>query len=322
MSAIIPFESQAKLPAYLANRKGTSINADVLTGSSVVYPVLSIKGKVFTLVKGSERKVLTREIDGEQEAVQSLQLTVARANTKYRVFYAKAFNEAESDGAKPNCFSHDGITPDSAAREPQSKKCQGCPQNVWGVRDGKGTACSVKTRLAVVDPNNLDNEPFLLNVPAASRKSFAQAVEAAEARGIDYNALVMRVSFDKEAPSPKLVFKPVGWLDDAAYKKVSDLYQDELVLEMVGAAKHAAAAEDEPTVDTGELDAAIAARTAVETAKASAKPVEKAVEPEPEAEKPKAAPKAKAQPKPAEKASKAADDLLADIDNLLGSMDD
>ena len=90
MSSIIPFAAGNKLPAYLTNRvKGISaINSDIVTHQS--YPVLSIKGKVFTLVKGKEKKVLMREDDAE-EVRQSLNLTVVRANTKSRVFYAKAF---------------------------------------------------------------------------------------------------------------------------------------------------------------------------------------------------------------------------------------
>lgn len=334
MSSIIPFDNTSKLPAYLVANRNASINREVLTTVGANFPTLSIKGKVFTLVKGQERKLLTRiDTDGEEEAVQSLQLTIARANTKSRVFYAKAYSEEDSAGAKPQCFSHDGVSPDVKSTDPQAKKCQGCAQNVWGVRDGKGTACSVNTRLAVIDPVNL-GEPYLLRVPAASRKSFAAAVEAAEARGIDYNALVMRVSFDKEAPSPKLVFKPTGWLDDTTYKFVSSLYEDETVKEIVGVHEVATAA---PEVNTDELDAAIATRAVVKAA--AAKPVA-APKPAPvpevseddieevvakpakvEAAKPAAKPAVKAKPTPVAP-SDDGDDLLADMDALLSGSDD
>lgn len=313
MTAIIPFESGAKLPAYLARRANSSINKDVLGNGGAKYPVLSIKGKVFTLVKGSEKKLLTREIDGEEEPVQSLTLSVVRANTKYRVFYATSYSEGESDGKKPTCFSTDGVQPDAQAVEPQSKKCQGCPQNIWGVRDGKGTACSVKTRLAVVDPANLNvEEPYLLNVPAASRAGFAQLVEQIDARGAEYNAAVIRMSFDKEAPSPKLVFKPVGWLPDDVFEKVSGAFDTPIVREMMGFHDGASAPAVDADDELGTPPPRIAAAKAA-PAKVSVEDIEDVLE-KPKAEKPKAEKKAE---KP-----KASDDLMAGLDDLLGSHDD
>lgn len=328
---IIPFDGTSKLPAYLAKRadRTTKLNKDVV-GSGPSFPVLSIKGKVFTLVKGTEKKVLTRD-DDPDEVLQSINLTVVRANTKSRVFYAKAYTEGESDGAKPTCFSSDGVAPDASAAEPQSKKCAVCPQSVWGVKDGKGTACTQNTRLAVIDPIN-QSEPFLLRVPPASRKGFADAVRVAETRGLEYNMLVMKVGFDKEAPSPKLTFKPVGLLDDAAYTKVEALYEDEIVKEIVGI-HEAPKAEAEDSLD--ELDAAIAAKKAV--TKAAEKPATKAddlddldeVIAKPAAKK--SAPKVEdvedVEEKPkAKKATKVADDdadsMFGDLDALLSSTDD
>lgn len=338
---IIPFDGGSKnLPAYLANRtaRATTINKDVV-GSGPSFPVLSIKGKVFTLVKGTEKKVLTRE-DDPDELLQSINLTVVRANSKSRVFYAKAYTEGESDGAKPTCFSADGVEPDAAASEKQAKKCAVCPQNVWGVRDGKGTACNQNTRLAVIDPVS-HSEPFLLRVPPASRKGFADAVRLAETRGLDYNMVVLKVGFDKEASSPKLTFKPVGLLDDSTYSAVQALYEDDIVKEIVGihTPKAEAAAEDDD--DMNELDAAIAAKKAV--TQAAAKPTAKAsmadkemddeldalVEEKPKAKR--AAPKVEAddevEQKPKTKKAAAqkaddADDLLGDLDSLLSSTDD
>lgn len=328
MTAIIPFD--AALPATRKPSRLAAINREVLGSGGTQYPVLSIKGKVFTLVKGSEKKVITREIDGEEEPVSSIQVAMVRANTKYRVFYASAYSEGESDGKKPTCFSHDGVAPDSHASEPQARKCQGCPQNVWGVRDGKGTACGQKTRVAVIDPSTGSSEPLLLNVPPASRKSFAQAVEAADARGRGYNEMLVRISFDKEAPSPKLVFKPTGWLPEEVVARVEALYDNELVQEMVGTAsdpREAAPGLPAPAVDADELDAAIGASKVVAKASAAAKAPAKAapaveIDEIDEIVQPKAAPAAK---KASAKSASAVDDtdsLLADMDALLSSKDD
>lgn len=365
MSAIVAFSSGAKLPAYLQNRAALStINADVISGG-LGFPVLSIKGKVFTLVKDGERKVLTRPEDPD-EVLQSINLSVVRANTKNRVFYAKAYVEgSEGEAAKPDCYSNDGVSPAADARDPQAKKCQLCPHAVWESKrnpDGtpaKGTACTVNTRLAVVDPDHILGaekiEPYLLRVPAGSRSNFAEIVKTAEARGIPYNALAIKVGFDKEAPSPKLTFKLVGLLDDAAYAAVSGIYEDETVKEMLGLGpvRTALPAPTPSTATEDDLEAALAAKAARDAAvgkseKPAAKPavdmseLDNLLPPEPVAPKPRRqatpkveaeevevkaaptpapAPKPQATPKIAETSAEV-DDLLGGLDALLSSTDD
>lgn len=324
MSAIIPFNSGAKLPAYMANRAAlAAINADVPAGGPS-YGKLSIKGKVFTLVKGDERKVLTRE-DDPDEVLQSLVVTAVRANTKYRAYFAKAYTEgSEGDEASPACKSADGVAPTADSRDPQSKKCQICPNAVWGTgKEGKGTACSVSTRLAIVDPEQLakggDADPFLLSVPAASRSNFAEVVTAADKRGIPYNALAIKVGFDPTAPSPKLTFKLTGLVDDESYEKINALYGSDLVLNMLGMGPaRAAAPAPAGSATEDDLEAALAAKAqkdaAVKAAADAAVKKAQAAAPAPApvasmddldammgGEAPAAAPKApaKAKPKPA-----------------------
>ncbi len=336
-TAIVPL-SGGNLPAYLKNREGRpSVNQDVAQGAQ--FPTLSIKGKVFTLVKDNERKVLTRTIDGEEEPAPSVNLAVIRANTKSRVLYLQDYVEGDSDGARPVCSSNDGIAPLPNSPEPQSKKCAVCPHAAWGTgRNGEGTKCTVNTRLAVADPDKLDLQ-FLLRVPAGSRKNFADAVKAADTRGIPYNALVMKVGFDPAAPSPKLTFKPIGLLSDAAYEKVGELYPSEIVMDIVGLGRQAEAlaapAAPAGGVDTSELDAAIAAKAV--TKAAAAKPAPKKVEAKVDMEElgalveevapVKAKPVAAPAPAPARApapapAASGMEDLLGDLDMLLGSSDD
>jgi hypothetical protein len=342
MSSIIPFSAGAKLPAYMANRASfAAINKEVATGSA--YTSLSIKGKVFTLVRDSERKVMTRPDDAD-EVLQSLTLTAVRANKNCRTFYSKAYDDEESKAAPPTCFSFDGVSPDAGANEPQAKKCAACANNVWGdTPNGKGTKCASSTRLAVIDSEHL-GEPMLLRVPPASRTAFNDTVKAAIARGIPYNALALKVSFDTSAATPKLVFKISGLVNDAAYARITELYDSELVGEIVGTpAEHGpvSVALPAPSSDADdELDAALEVRAAVATAKTKpvAKPVAKVapvavVQDEEEEEEeevaevaapaPKPAVKAVAKPAPVAKPSvDADDDLLADLDSLLSNTDD
>ncbi len=140
--------------------------------------------------------------------------------------------------------------------------------------------------------------------------------------------MVVRVSFDKDAPSPKLLFKPVGWLPDAMLDRMEALYDDEVVQEMVGtpSTQRTAHSDSEaPAVNEDEIDAALGARKAVAKAAATAKPALAApaveVDEIDEIVKPKAAaPVKKAAAKPA--AVDDTDSLLADMDALLGNKDD
>lgn len=364
MSAIITLSSGSKLPAYMSNRTALlAINADVISGSSG-FPVLSIKGKVFTLVKDGERKVLTRPEDPD-EVLQSVNLSVIRANTKSRVFYAKSYVEGtEGEAAKPDCYSNDSVAPAADSADPQSNKCQLCPHAVWGSKtgtEGKGTACTVNTRLAVVDPDRIMGvdkiEPYLLRLPAGSRANFSAVVKSAEARGIPYNALAIKVGFDKEAPAPKLTFKLVGLLDDAPYEAVSALYEDEGVKEIVGLApvreRRATLPAPQQSDEDADLTAALAAKAArAEAAAATAAAIARAkpapqlaseedldalLAPEPAAKvkaapaaaKAKPAAKAEPTPEPEVKAAPAkaakmddVDDLLDGLDSLLSATDD
>lgn len=317
MSAIIPLSGATHLPAYLSaagRDMMAAINSEVLSGGQG-FPVMSIKGKVFTLVKGGERKVLVRDDDPE-ETLQSIEATVVRANPKSRVFYLKAYAEgSEGESGPPDCYSSDGTAPAADARNPQASKCAMCPHSVWGSKvgtEGKGTACTVNTRLAVVDPLQVaagnEVEPYLLRVPAGSRKNFAEVVKTANARGIPYNALALKIGFDREAPSPKLTFRIVGLLDDAAYNTVNGLYEDETVVDIVGLGPVGAAPapqREAATSDESDLDAALAAKAARAAAAPAAPAAQPVVAP--------AAPAAQPAVAPAAPATGGAEDLLAGL---------
>lgn len=329
---LVPFDAQGNLPAYLTKGNALDLNKDIVTYSA--FPHMSIKGMKFTIVRDGTKTVLTKPEDPD-EVAQSIGVVVLRANMHSKVFYLKKYKDGESDGARPDCYSFDGKTPSPNAPNPQHKNCGLCPHNEWGSRVGdgdraadgtekKGKACADNARLAISAPDKLD--AMLLRVPPASLKNLRDAVKVINQRKIQYNAVVLKVGFDREAPSPVLTFKPVGLLDDATYDKVCALYESETVRGIVGVddlGVESAAPAATSSVDTDELDAAIAARDATSKAKAASAPAP-APAPEPAAAEPAPAPKPraakpKAEPAPAP-APKAAshDDLLSDLDSLLG----
>jgi hypothetical protein len=132
------------------------------------------------------------------------------------------------------------------------------------------------------------NDPMLLRVPPASIKALGEYGQSLAKRGVGYNMVVTKVSFDITAESPKLSFKPVGLLDDAGWAEVQEIAASDIVTNILGA---------NPVAVEAPAEEPAAAPT---KPKAKAAPVEEEVhevpEPAPVAAKPKAAPKAKPAP--------------------------
>lgn len=350
MTAIVPFNFQAPA-AERTRRRAVSINEDAIIHSAG-YPSISIRGKVFAVVQGDTREPLMREVDGDLMPVAALRLAVVRANARHRVFYAKSYTADGEDGGKPVCFSHDGQRPDGKAEQPQASNCQLCPHAQWGSKvssDGaevKGTACTVRTRLAVVNPRAQEMKVMLLNVPAGSRAGFSKAVQLADQHGKDYNEVVFKIAFDQEAASPKLTFTPEGILSDELYEKLTAMYDDPNVRDIVGvpsvapAVREAAPALEAPAPAPAPKAAPVP-KAQVAAGLLSDDEIDeiptKAAKPAP-APAPKAKPAAKAKPavldvedteevaapapKPAAKAVAQAQSIVAGLSDLLDMTDD
>jgi hypothetical protein len=328
MSNIVPFEN-AKLPAYLASGAFAGGADDLTSGVGQGYPIISIKGKVFHVVKGEERTLITKpNQDGDDEPASSIEVVILRANPNLsKVYYSTGYTEGSD--AKPDCYSNDGKTPATDAEEPQAKSCATCPHNQWGSRitenDKKGKACSDSRRVAVATPDHL-NEPMLVRVPAASLKPLAQFGDMLKKRGVpNYSVVVTRIGFDYTVAHPALTFKPVGFLSEAQALEAAQIASEEVVAQIIGTVPSAAAVErgeDKPVAEKSvakskALEEAVSKAEAKTEAPAKVK-VEAEDEPEAveaKAEEPKA--KAKVKAKPVEVNTGALEDEIADaLDGL------
>jgi hypothetical protein len=233
-----------------------------------------------------------------------------------KVFYLKGYNPEQSEGQKPDCYSGDGITPAGDAKTPQAKKCATCPHNQWGSRitekgASKGKACNDTVRMAVAAAGLL-NDPMLLRVPPASIRALGEYGQTLAKRGVAYNMVVTKVAFDMDAESPKLTFKPVGFLDDAAYAEVQETVNSDIVASILGASFNAVeavpAAEDTEAPEEAPAPAA------------KPKPVAKPAPAEAEDEAPAPAAKPKPAAKTAPKPAPVVDDMDLDLDGI--SFDD
>ena len=332
MSAVIPFAS-GNLPAHIAarakGRTNTALTSHVGNGG---FPVLSIKGKVFTLVKQDDRKVITRELDGEQVPAAALEIVIIAANPNLsKVWYKGGYEDGAN--SKPDCFSNNGVSPDDSVEAPQAKKCATCPKNVWGSgQNGKGKACGDSRRIAIAAPDQI-NEPMLLRVPAASLKPLAEYGKKLDNRGASFDAVVTKIKFDMEEATPKLVFVPVGFLDENQLAAVDEAASSDKVQQIIGLqeAKHESLPAPEADDDDGfaEFDKAAKA-PAAEEAKPAKKSVvsddelDDAVAPAKAAKK--AAPVEDAEeapaPKAEKKAAKVVENMDDELDSLLGALDD
>lgn len=315
---IIPFDGSKNLPAYLKKVDIATLNADLTAHAGGGFPVISIKGKVFAVVRDGERKVLTNPKDPDSPAT-SIDVVIIKANKgTSKVFYLKGYDKDSSDGQKPDCYSNDGTAPAADSAAPQSKKCATCPHNQWGSRisekgNSKGKACADAVRLAVASAGQI-NEPMLMRVPPASIKGLGEYGQGLGKRGVGYNMVVTKIGFDMEAESPKLTFRAVGLLDDEGFAEVQATAASDVVQNILGASPVAiatTAVDDE--ADAEEVPVARPRAPVAKTKTVTDDEIEQAVQ---AAEAPVARAAPKAAPKPAPKPAVVTDDLDVDLDGI------
>lgn len=232
MSNIVPFES-GSLPAHLTQLASLfGDNTAIMTRSGPSYDVLTIKGKVWRVVDGKTKERVTLR-NGDGDTLAAVRVHIVRANSALsKVFYRDGYEEGND--APPDCFSNDGIKPDAMVKSPECSTCAACPHNVWGSgKEGKGRACSDSRRIAVAPEGNPD-KVMLLRVPPASLKGLTEFGKQVEARGVRYQQVLARISFDVDAASPKLEFKPIGFATAEQIQRIADLQEDEVVKAICG----------------------------------------------------------------------------------------
>ena len=298
---IIPFDSGSNLPSFLKNVDRANLNADLIAHASSGFPVISIKGKVFAVVRDGERELQMNPKDPDSAAT-SLNVVLLKVNkSASKVFYLKGYDKDTSEGQKPDCYSNDGIEPAADAQNKQAKKCATCAHNQWGSRISergatKGKACSDAVRMAVAPAGQL-NDAMLLRLPPASIKAIGEYGQMLAKRGVEAHMVVTKVGFDLQAESPKLTFSAVGLLDDEGFAEVQEMRRADIVASILGS--NPIAGEFTPSVEVEEAPAP------------KATPQVEAPAPKPEV---KAKPAAKAKPAPVE------EDIDLDLDGI--SFDD
>jgi len=210
-------------------------NAALAAGVSAGYPIISYKGKVWHIVEGGERTLITiGEGRNANDPAASLEAVIILANPALnKVYYPDGYEDGSTE--RPLCHSDDGVMPSNDAQEKQSKSCGVCPRNEWGSKisdtGSRGKACADSRRMAIASPDDLDT-PMLLRCPAASLKTLLAYGQQLDKRGWPYFALVTRIAFDNTLAYPSLTFTPERWLDEDELAEVMTKQKDDTVLQI------------------------------------------------------------------------------------------
>lgn len=217
------------VPSVASRFASLAANSDLSGGVGAGgYPSISYKGKVWTVVQGDNRTLITND-DGDPKA--SIEVVILKSNPHLsKIYYSGGYEEGSS--AKPTCYSNDSITPAGDAQAPQSASCAVCPHNAWGSRitesGAKGKSCSDSRRLAVAPINDLEN-PMLLRIPAGSLKDLVGYADMLNRRKAPYQSLVTKIGFDHTVAYQKFAFKALRWLTDEEASVVMDVLDRDIV---------------------------------------------------------------------------------------------
>lgn len=258
-----------QLPAIFQGADAAGAFDDFTQGIVAGFPVISYRGRTWRVKKGGEEQVYLNE-DGE--AMQSIEVVLLKSNPHLgKIYYKKKYEEG--DNQPPYCWSADGVKPDAAVQDPQSKTCAACPHNVWGSRitdNGKKTkACQDHRRMAVVFRHDVEaaaTNPkhevpvLLLRVPPASLVGLKDFIEKVlKPKGVLPFAVFVRVGFDTSVSHPQLTFKGVQFLNQAQGEIVVKLRDSDETRRILSEAEYSS----EGTPEAGEAaDAASGAADA------------------------------------------------------------
>jgi hypothetical protein len=198
-----------QVPDYL-KEVGIDNMTKSLAGNTAVKRI-SIRGGVFRMMVNGE------EIAKNEN--RSMNIVIVNGNPNVsRQFYAGKYTPGEV--AAPDCWSNDGEKPDASIEYPQNSTCEGCPQNIKGSGQGDSRACRYQQRLAVLLADDIEGDVFQLLLPAQSifgrgdvdKMPFQQYAKYVGSMGRSLSTLITEMRMDSDSATPKLTFKPVGYL--------------------------------------------------------------------------------------------------------------
>lgn len=290
MSTDLILNGPTNLPAHLQGQN-LGLTANILATMGAAGNRIGLKGNRFRVV-----------ISGKEETVMDenyLDVIVVGIVPHISRMYYEGEYEAGSK-TPPTCFSEDGNAPPLDLATRQSDKCDTCKWNEKGskiVNGQKMKACGFFQRLVVMFPGDPDRRLYKLDVksqgifgesyPKLNKYNIREYGKALANRSIDICLVVTRLSFDTESSVPKLLFSPVGFVQEADFLAVKEAVPSDEVKQMLRITastvdlSHETDTEDTPAASAEPVTPAakVEADTKVETAPAPPAPQPKAEEP-------------------------------------------
>lgn len=207
------------LPDFLQNA-GVSALTKQLAGRTGVARIVPKNG-IFRKVVGGEEM---------GKAKGPLNAIVVNASPHVgRIFYMKTWSP-DAEPTAPDCFSNDGRAPDAGAANPQSDRCDTCPQNIKGSGQGQSKACRYSRRLAIMLEEDfgtaLEGRVYQMNL--ASKSLFGESVGskthtfenytkylANNGKSLDY--VVTEISFNEDNDNQSVLFTPVRYINQTEH---------------------------------------------------------------------------------------------------------
>lgn len=201
-----------ELPAHLRQYELDDTTKALMGSSGGGAKRISIEGSVWRLL------VNGKEIAQKEERNLNVVIVAASAHVG-RSYYEGVYKKGVTSA--PDCWSADGNKPDATAKSPQAPSCATCPQNVKGSGSGEGRACRFSQRIAVVLDNDIGGDVFQLVLPSTSifgegengkwpLQTYAKMIGG---KGVPISTVVTEMRFDTNSSTPKVVFKPVRFLE-------------------------------------------------------------------------------------------------------------
>jgi len=200
------------LPAHLRTMELDDTTKALMGSGGGGSKRISIEGGVWRLL------VNGKEIAQKEE--RSLNVVIVAASSKVsRTYYEGVYKKGVT--STPDCWSPNGDYPDASAKNPQSKSCATCPQNVKGSGQGDGRACRFSQRIAVVLDNDIGGDVFQLVLPSTSifgegesgKWPLQMYAKMIGAKSCPITAVVTEMRFDTASSTPKITFKPIRFLE-------------------------------------------------------------------------------------------------------------
>lgn len=221
---VVPAHIMARQQARKSTDSKSSLIAAVVS-DGFAFPKVSIRASRYRLVEDGVETPVGITLDA---------IIVGVSPNISKVFYAKPF-DGNLD-VRPDCFSNDGVRPDSSVQSPISSSCGTCPHNVLGSKvnpsGAKSKMCGDQRHLAVVaaaDPTKV----YALTVPVSGMKNLREYFKHLQNYGLSPEEVITELGFDESANFPKITFTHKGYVPEKGMARVDAIVSSDEVKEVI-----------------------------------------------------------------------------------------